>query len=625
MKSPLSIRFFGLIVLFAFLALCLGAEQVYAEKIKIEQKDDLPAHSYTTKMKAIDIVKDAKALKKLAKRVKKDLEKDLKKYDIQDKTTLKEYYGNLGIIAFVNGRWDDYLHYLDLRTELEDKESTKLTRGLFAKSYIKALRSGEDVRTVFKREYTAAISPLPYDVVGDDLESSKGRAEIFTENLIIGIIQERIQPILDKTDGEMDKDMAMTLVGDYYLFEYYIPNKDIVLEVLTAYLDAHKVEKPDIWADRDVNLTAENKGKPVLIGVWDAGVDMSVFKENCFINKKEKPGNGKDDDHNGFVDDVHGIAFDLNAHKTPDLLYPIGEIQDRPRLQHLTKGLSDLTSNIDSKESSDVKKMLGSLEPEKVKPFIEDLGKYGNYCHGTHVAGIVARGNPFAKILAARLTFDHRMIPLEPTIAKARRDSAMMIETVNYFKEYGVRVVNMSWGYTLDEVEAALEANGAGGTVEERKELTRQIFDIVKHGLFQAIKSAPEILFITAAGNSNNDVIFDDVIPSAFDLPNLMSIGAVDQAGDETGFTSFGKVDAYANGFEVMSYVPGGDQMALSGTSMASPNVTNLAGKLFAMRPGLKPAQVRKLIEKACDENKAGDRTVKLMNPKRSFEMLKKM
>jgi subtilisin family serine protease len=211
---------------------------------------------------------------------------------------------------------------------------------------------------------------------------------------------------------------------------------------------------------------------------------------------------------------------------------------------------------------------------------------------------------------------------MKPTIEQAKRDSAMYLEVVDYFKKHGVRVVNMSWGGSLEEIEGALEANAAGESVEERKELTRIIFAIAKNGLKAALSSAPEVLFITSAGNADNDVNFEEFIPSCFDLPNLISVGAVDRAGDETSFTSFGKVDVYANGFEVMSYVPGGDQLAFSGTSMSSPNVTNLAAKLFAAKPQLSPGEVRALIEKACDEKQAGNRIVKLINPKKSFELL---
>jgi subtilisin family serine protease len=203
----------------------------------------------------------------------------------------------------------------------------------------------------------------------------------------------------------------------------------------------------------------------------------------------------------------------------------------------------------------------------------------------------------------------------------AKKAAENYIETVKYFKANNVRVVNMSWGWTLKEIEGMLEANSIGKDAEERSQLTRKIFDIYKDGLYNAIKSAPEILFITAAGNSDNDVTFDEVIPSMFDLPNLITVGAVDQAGEETGFTSFGEsVDVHANGFEVDSYLPGGDKIKMSGTSMASPNVVNLAAKLLALDYSLTTTELIKLIVSGADKSEDG--RITLINPKKSVELL---
>ena len=149
-----------------------------------------------------------------------------------------------------------------------------------------------------------------------------------------------------------------------------------------------------------------------------------------------------------------------------------------------------------------------------------------------------------------------------------------------------------------------------------------EIFDIGKEGLYEAISGAPEILFITSAGNSDQDCEFYDDIPSSFELPNILTVGAVDQAGEETGFSSFGdNVDVHANGFEVESYIPGGKRMKMSGTSMSSPNVANLAGKLWSLEPDLSVQEVIDLIKEGCDINEDG--RIILINPKVSVELLR--
>lgn len=53
------------------------------------------------------------------------------------------------------------------------------------------------------------------------------------------------------------------------------------------------------------------KPKPVIVGVIDSGIqiDHPGLAKNIWTNVNEVPGNGKDDDNNGFVDDVHGWNF----------------------------------------------------------------------------------------------------------------------------------------------------------------------------------------------------------------------------------------------------------------------------------------------------------------------------
>jgi subtilisin family serine protease len=64
-------------------------------------------------------------------------------------------------------------------------------------------------------------------------------------------------------------------------------------------------------AEEAYRLLQGRKSVPVIVGVIDSGVetDHPDLKEVIWVNKGEVPGNGKDDDHNGYIDDVHGWSF----------------------------------------------------------------------------------------------------------------------------------------------------------------------------------------------------------------------------------------------------------------------------------------------------------------------------
>jgi subtilisin family serine protease len=148
----------------------------------------------------------------------------------------------------------------------------------------------------------------------------------------------------------------------------------------------------------------------------------------------------------------------------------------------------------------------------------------------------------------------------------------------------------------------------------------KRLFGVERRGLFEAIRSAPEILFVAAAGNSNDSAEFSGNAPSSFDLPNVLTIAALDQAGEPTNFTTSGKsIDLAASGYQVESVVPGGQRVRASGTSMASPQVANAAAKLIALNPRLTVAQVREILLSTATDGPGG---FKQLNTKAALEKL---
>lgn len=79
-----------------------------------------------------------------------------------------------------------------------------------------------------------------------------------------------------------------------------------------SHLDLEKDSIPGMSIDRVyAELLKGKKGKKVVVGVVDSGVDIDHedLKSVIWTNKKEIPGNGIDDDKNGYIDDVHGWNF----------------------------------------------------------------------------------------------------------------------------------------------------------------------------------------------------------------------------------------------------------------------------------------------------------------------------
>ena len=573
-------------------------------KPRIDKAADLPRFTYPVSGNLEPLVRDEAAFGPFAVKLRSDIESVLAGYEIADKATLRGLQNTLLQLDVLEAKDAAALARVETIRALQEKPADKLLSGMQVRAVIEARQQGGTAPAYAKgvdERISAALKPMPYAVIANDIKQLKASAELVGESLVLGNVRNVLQPIVDQA-GSLSSDLAPGIVAARYALTVRLPLKQTMIETFGRYLQANQIEKADIWATRNVTLPAGKGGTPVVVAVWDSGVDSALFKHQLLLGKGQQP---------------VFIAFDKYGAPSNSALalIPAALQSQLPLMKARSKGFSDLQANIDSPQAAEVKQLLSNLKPDEFKSTIEAITLTGQYEHGTHVAGIALDGNPFARVMNVRMEFSPTLKPDPcPSREQAENDAKALSAEIEFIKRHKARVVNMSWGGSVSAIENDLEKCGIGKTPDERKKLAREYFDLFHKVLVKGFASAPQILWVAAAGNSNQDASFAEDAPANIVLPNLLTVGAVDRAGDEASFTSYGPtVKVHANGYQVESFIPGGERVALSGTSMAAPQVTNLAAKMLAVNPRLTPTQLIEIIVGSAEKTADGRRT--LMHP----------
>jgi len=148
--------------------------------------------------------------------------------------------------------------------------------------------------------------------------------------------------------------------------------------------------------------------KEVVVAVVDTGIDFfhPDVRENVWINANEIPGNGLDDDNNGYIDDVHGYDF-----------------------------VSD------------------------------DGDPFDDQSHGTHVAGIVGAVTNNRQG-STGVTQQVSMMAIKTFGVRGTADVATVARGVRYAIDHGARIINASWGVDVrSEIMRALVEEAAEADV----------------------------------------------------------------------------------------------------------------------------------------------------------------
>jgi thermitase len=187
--------------------------------------------------------------------------------------------------------------------------------------------------------------------------------------------------------------------------------------------------------------------------------------------------------------------------------------------------------------------------------------------HGTHVTGIIASEANNREGVAGITWFNHIM-PIKALNSEGYGSSFDVAKGIIWAVDHGARVINLSLGnYQPSEL---------------LQEAVRYAYD-------------RDVVLISASGNDHSA---QPSFPAAY--PEVLSVGAVNPDGSRAEFSNYGDyLDVVAPGTEIPSTFVHNRYAALSGTSMAAPHVTALAGLIRSLNPNLTNTEVIDIIRKS--------------------------
>lgn len=380
-------------------------------------------------------------------------------------------------------------------------------------------------------------------------------------------------------DTKAFNDLSIIPDDEYFSYQWYLLSSpisnfkdqrndlDAPRDIVT--LNNADIRAPEAWAIR-------HDASDVVVAVIDTGVDYTHpdLVNNIWRNTGEIPGNGIDDDGNGYIDDINGWDF-----------------------------------------------------------YDYDNDPMDSDYHGTHVAGTIgAEGNN--EIGISGIAWDTQIMPVR-VLSEDGGSYQAIIEGIRYAIDNGADIINLSLGGNEKIApEEFLNPNGPAGAYYEifQYALEKDVFIAIAagndggiYGDLQKWKGVGDLDSFTTIPAAFSRV-FDNIVSvasteSLLDLAPYSSYGesvTLAAPGGDTSKSVIVDVDVYGTPikivtdvFGILSTVPNGkgdarfDGLYLfeNGTSMATPVVAGSAALIKSLNPDLSAVDIRSILEESASYN----------------------
>ena len=377
--------------------------------------------------------------------------------------------------------------------------------------------------------------------------------------------------------------------------------------------------------------TASFLGKPhfveaSVLAIVDSGVDMFHEKIASFAwkNPFERPNNDRDEDRNGYQDDIFGWNFADDNSEVID--YSYDEYLTSEVMRFFQVQTDYYLGNATEEDLTWMREQIQDKE------FVKKLSASANYIHGTHVSGIGLQKTDESQLLAVKLLptevkqpfMDLLLSDLEEesqnsgeldfeggvkdyiikkTLGFLAKQSGDQLEEVgDYLAGHKVDVANNSFGIGYAQVRGMFEGDYSLN-YEMKDEYARYFLEVLLKENLRYVRASHDTLFIFAAGNDglNNDLY--PISPANLRTFNSLTVAATYKRQRLATFSNYGEemVDLAAPGVAIYSAIPGNRYLRASGTSQAAPYVASVASKIKALNFMLDPMEIKKILMETVD------------------------